>query len=532
MTEPDDKASECRADDGGGVGRATVVVSGLTLVSRFTGLVRDAVLAATLGLSVWADIFFLAFLVPNLFRRLFGEGALTSAFIPAYTRLYGLDARRAAGFAGSVLAWTAGVTAVIAAVGVVALLIAGSWVAASSRASEALRLAAWMLPYMPLVCLVAMLGGLLQARGVFAPAAAAPILLNAAMISAALLAGALSFGASGVAFALALSVLVAGVLQLLWMVVASSRRGLVARPSAASGPEVGSMAWRMLPMAGGLAVFQVNALLDHVIAFVLSPPDAGVTTVGWLPGGVAYPIETGSVAALQWSQRLYQFPLGVFGIAVATAAFPALARAASDPRAFGGVLRRGLGLSLWLTLPASVGLALVAEPLVALIYERGAFDGAATARVALLLLAYGSAVWAYSLTHVLTRACYALDRPTWPLRVMAATVPLNLVLNLTLIWPLGAVGLAWSTAAAAVVQALGLALVLRRRGGLGMAGTATRVVVASVVMGVVVWLLDQRLAEASALVRVAGAVGVGMAVYALASWPLGLMRLLASQRTG
>ncbi|WP_428387470.1 murein biosynthesis integral membrane protein MurJ [Mucisphaera sp.] len=508
----------------GGVGRATLVVSGLTLMSRLTGLVRDAVLAATLGLSVWADIFFLAFLVPNLFRRLFGEGALSSAFIPAYSRVRE-RAGEAKRFAGAVLMWTAGVTAVLVLVGWLVLWGLSVVFVGSERAQATLWLAGWMLPYMPLVCLVALLGGLLQVHGVFAPAAAVPMVLNAGLITAAVLAGG-SGEPSEVAFALSLGVLGAGVLQLAWVGLSVSRRGLLERGGAEDLGEVKAMAVRMLPMAVGLGVFQVNALMDHLIAFVLSPGSAEAAVISWLPGEPGYPIESGSVAALQWSQRLYQFPLGVFGIAVATAAFPLLAKVAGDRLRFAAALRQGLGLSLTLTLPASVGLMLVCEPLVGLIYERGAFGEQATERVAALLLAYGSAVWAYSMTHVLTRGCYALDRPSAPLRVMAWTVPLNLVLNLTLVWPLGAEGLAWSTAIAAMVQVWGLMWVLRERLDAGLLREAGLTVLATVVMGLCVWLVDRQLVAQGDAVRVVVAVVVGMGVYGLVAWPLGLLGLL------
>lgn len=518
--------------DNQSVGRATLTVSGLTLLSRFTGLARDAVLAAALGLSVWADIFFLAFLIPNLFRRLFGEGALTSAFIPAYTRIQQEKPAHAPRFAGSVLAWTLGITTAIAVMAVAGTLIALSLSEPDTRTSHTLTLTAWMLPYMPLVCLVAILGGLLQARGSFAPAAAAPVLLNLAMITAAIIASAQSDQPEAIAFALAFGVLIAGGLQLLWMITAATRRKLIEPPSADTTPDIRSMALRMLPMTAGLAVFQVNALLDHLIAFLLSPPTANLTTIAWLPQQPDYPIQTGSVAALQWAQRLYQFPLGVFGIAVATAAFPALARTASQPDLFRGVLRHGLSLALWLTLPASVGLALVADPLVALIYERGAFDPSDTARVAALLLAYGSAVWAYALTHVLTRACYALDHPNWPLRIMAATVPLNLILNLTLIWPLGAVGLAWSTALAAILQTVGLAFLLRRQDSFSILPTALRIILATAVMAAAVAFVDHQLSASPDVIRVIAAVTTGIGIYALVSWPLQLFGLLRTHRTG
>ncbi|MEQ9454468.1 MAG: murein biosynthesis integral membrane protein MurJ [Phycisphaeraceae bacterium] len=531
---PPSSAAASAKSAGDQVGGATLTVSGLTLVSRVTGLVRDAVLAATLGLSAWADIFFLAFLIPNLFRRLFGEGALTSAFIPAYTRIAAADPPRAPRFASAVLLITAliTITLMILVLVIIGLLLTSDDL--SQRATETLRLTAWMLPYMPLICLVALLGGLLQTAGRFAPAAVAPVLLNLCMIAAALYAASISDESRDIAYALAFAVLIAGILQLTWMIATASRRNLLTAERHGTAPDVRAMAWRMLPMTAGLAVFQINALFDSLIAFLLSPPAIDMTlqqitytTVSWLPGEPAYPIESGSVAAIQWAQRLYQFPLGVFGIAVATATFPALARAASHRADFQGVLRRGLALALFLTLPASIGLALVARPIVELIYQRGAFDADATARVAQLLTAYGVAVWAYSLTHVLTRACYALDRPSAPLKIMAWTVPLNLALNLTLIWPLGATGLAWSTAIASIAQVLGLLMLLRHHLDPRLLSDLTRTIFATVVMTATILAAGQLVSDAAHPgVHVLVAITVGMCSYALCAWPLGQLRLL------
>lgn len=227
-----------------------------------------------------------------------------------------------------------------------------------------------------------------------------------------------------------------------------------------------------LPMVVGLAVFQINALLDTLIAFGLSPSAEGQSTFKWWGRTIAYPIETGSVAALAWAQRLYQFPLGVFGIAVATAIYPALARAARSGEdgaatpsddGFIAILRKGLRLTVFIGLPATVGLVLVREPLVRVVYERAAFRADDAMRVSAILLGYATSVWAYSMAQVLTRAFYARGDTLTPVKTAAAMVGLNLCLNLTLIWPLGAAGLAWSTAITAALQAVVLLALLSRR---------------------------------------------------------------------
>ncbi|MFW6060150.1 MAG: murein biosynthesis integral membrane protein MurJ [Phycisphaeraceae bacterium] len=447
-------------------------VSALTLVSRLTGLARDAALAAAFGLGVVADAFFIGFLVPNLFRRLFGEGALASAFIPHYTELLRRDPQLARRFASLCLVLLAVVLAGITIVGEVLLaaLLAGEW---ASSTSLAIRLTMVMLPYMPLVCAVALIGGVLQVHGRFGAPAAAPILLNAAMIAAALLA---AFGPAPteemreVAMWVAVAVVIAGVLQLVWQLAALRGTGGLTLRFAGAGPTLRSMLLMMGPMVAGLAVFQINALMDSLIAFFLSPRD-GAAQLRVLGFVWDYPVRSGSVAALQWAQRLYQFPLGVFGIAVATAIFPALSHAAptvgdrglSGEGEFARILRQGLRLTMFIALPASVGLILVRLPLATVIYQRGAFTGEDAQRVAWILTGYAASVWAYSMMHVLTRAFYAVKDATTPLRVSVCMVVANLALNLVLIWPLGAAGLAWSTAITGAAQAIVLAVLVGRR---------------------------------------------------------------------
>ena len=239
-------------------------------------------------------------------------------------------------------------------------------------------------------------------------------------------------------------------------------------PTAAPAPvSLAATRRAMLPMILGLGVFQVNTLLDGLLAFSLSAPAADPDAVLRLLGLEAlHPIRTGGVTTLTLAQRLYQFPLGVFGIAIATAIFPRLSAAAADPAAFARTLRRGLWLSLAIGLPASAGLLATRLPLARVVFERGAFDAGDAAAVARVLAGYAVAVWAYMLMHLWTRAFYAKDDATTPLRVAVAAVFLNVALNLTLVWPLGAAGMAWATAASAVAQTAALAWILRRRGWL------------------------------------------------------------------
>ena len=214
-------------------------------------------------------------------------------------------------------------------------------------------------------------------------------------------------------------------------------------------------------MAIGLGVLQFNTLLDGIIA---SWPTLVGPTVPFLD--VAYPLKEGSMSALAFASRLYEFPLGVFGIALATAIFPQLSRERDDLETFNSTLKRGIRLSFFIGLPATIGLLMVHRPLVAVILQGDAFTPADTARTGFILFGYASALWAYCVTHVLVRAFYARGEAMTAVKVAVGLVLLNLTLNLILIWtPLEVAGLAWSTAICAVVQVLILSQILSRRTG-------------------------------------------------------------------
>lgn len=464
----------------------------LTLVSRFTGLVRDAALSRTFGAGPLMDAFAFAFMIPNLFRRLFGEGALSAAFLPAYSKLDRSDALTARRLASLMLSMMVVVLGGLTLVGEVVLVVLS---ARSGHENVAIWLAMIMLPYMPLVCMVAILGAMLQVHGKFGPTASSPIVLNVCLVAAALGFGwiaprmGMEGGRSSVVHVgvVAGSVLVAGVLQVGWSLWALRGRGwwvgsrkerMLARPA------LGGVLRQAMPMFLGLGVLQLNTFLDGLIA---SYP----TAVGPTIFGVPFPLESGAMASLGFAQRLYEFPLGVFGIAVATAIFPLLAKQANDEAKFLETLRRGLRLVVFIGLPASVGLILVREPLTAVILQGGDFTPEDTRRVSFVLLGYAPAIWAYSMTHVLTRAFYARGDAMTPVKIAVGMVALNLVGNVTLIWtPLREAGLAWSTAGCAMVQTVILAMMLRRRvGGLvdgAVRGSWLRTMAATAVMVVLV----------------------------------------------
>lgn len=431
--------------------RSARVVSFLTLVSRITGFARDIVFGYFFGATALASAFTVALAVPNLFRRLFGEGALSAALIPVLSRrLHESDRAGAARLAGRVFAWLllslAGL--VVAAELIVLVLRAVPWEA--ERAGLMLALTGLLLPYAVLICLTAVMGGVLNVLGRFAAPAAAPILQNLVMLSA-------MFGAAWIIphaevrqiWILAWAVLVAGALQL--GMLAGTLRAAGLRPEwrlARDDEGVGEVAAAMLPMMVGLAAIQINTLGDTIVALACVPHD-------------------GAPAVLYYAQRLYLFPLGVFGLALATAVFPTLSAhaATGDRAALKGAVVKSLRVSFYVGIAATLGLIVTARPLVRAFFERGEFTADDTTRVTGALVAYAVGVWAYGLNHILVRGFYAMGDRRTPMRAALAMVGINLGLNLTLVWRWEEAGLGAATAIAGIIQFFWLGRGLSRRLG-------------------------------------------------------------------
>lgn len=403
------------------------------------------------------DAFAIAFQLPNLFRRLFGEGALSASFTPVYAKLEQDNPQKSKLFASVTIALLMIVLAALTLVGEAVVL---SLPSRDANQQLSFQLMATMLPYMPLICVVALIGSILNVHGKFAVAAASPMILNAAIIVASI---GVSYMHGGLEHSnhiqiVAWSVVVAGLLQVAWM--GWSMRGYGIRLSLqwhACRDSLGTMLTTMLPMMLGLGVFQINTFIDSVIA---SYP----TLVGPTIFGMQFPLMEGSNAAMNFATRLYEFPLGVFGIAIATAIFPTLARQASNPTLFAHTLRRGIRLALFIGLPASAGLIVVRTQLTTVVFQGGKFTADDTIRVATILLGFAPAVAAFSVMQTITRAFYALGDTSTPTRISIWMVCLNFVLNCTLIWtPLNTSGLAWSTTICAFIQAAILIYLLHGR---------------------------------------------------------------------
>lgn len=462
-----------------------------TLASRVLGMLRDAATAALFGLSAGGvmDAFVLAFRIPNLFRRLFGEGVLASSYLPVLSATLERDPKDAWRLASVVFLRLAVMLLVLVAVGEAVLAGIGALAGDSSEIRMFVSLAAVMLPYTFLICLTAQVAATLHALGHFALPALVPTILNICWLAAVLVvAPLLSSDKTAQAQILAVAVVVAGVLQLTVQIPALRRLGFrfdYAPKVVRSGLEQVMRA--MGPMVLGLMVTQVNTLMDSLIAWLLAAPAAANATIAWL-GDVPYPMQQGAVAALYYGERLYQFPLGILGIAVATAIFPLLSRHAArqDFRSLGEDLTLGLRLVLFLGIPAGVGLILLSEPLAKLLYERREFTSADTLRTARVIACYAVGVWAYCALPVLVRGFYAMGDRLSPVRVGVTVVGINFCLNLILVWPLAESGLAVATTLGATLQVILLAVIFSRQimqlAWRAVAATILRTIVATLLM--------------------------------------------------
>lgn len=429
------------------------IIAFLTLLSRFAGLIRESIAFKVFGTSGIWSAFNVAFQVPNVFRRLFGEGALTAAFIPEYSNLLKQDKAKADALARLTMSALLSFSTIIVLAGEAIAWIVLSRLAPDAAGRDTIIFTMVMLPYMPLICATAILGGMLQMHGKFAAPAAAPILLNGFMIAASTIwAWTLKSPLETSAMAVALSVTISGIVQLAWCLWALRGQVSWKRQTADVRENFRAMMRRFLPVTISSGTMQLSVLADSLIAGYV------VTFGKHLPWGTPFPIDESGNAVLNYASRLYQFPLGVFGVAVATAVFPALTRAWADEstraKNFAETIRHGTRLSLFIGIPATVGLIVVGHNLCSVVFSSEVGKADEVARVARTLMGFSVAVWAYSLTHVFNKAFYAAGDTKLPMRVSLITIACNFALNLVLIWPLAEAGLAWATMITATGQCI------------------------------------------------------------------------------
>ena len=456
------------------------LVSTATLLSRILGLVRDQLFALLFGATNVADAYVIAFRIPNLLRDLFAEGALSAAFIPTFTHaLHHRSREEAFRLANRLMTTLAVLLVVLVLAGEVfapqlVALIAPGFDAIPGKSELTVSLTRVMLWFLPLVSFAAVMMGMLNALDRFFIPAFAPACFNLVAIVVGIGLWFAGFSPVTAAYGWAIGTLLGGAAQAVVQLPPLRRESWRFAPELDAGfrdPAMRRIATLMGPATAGLAATQVNIFVNSIFASQ----------------------QAGAASWLQYAFRLMQLPLGLFGVAVGTIATAALARraAANDHAGMRETTRQSLRLVAFLTIPASFGLAVLAQPIIRLIYERGEFGATDTVATAAALLFYVIGLFAYSSVKVLAPAFYSLGRATVPLLASVSAVLANLVLNVALYPVLGYRGLALGTAVAATVNFLVLAGAFQRGvGGLGERGlwvAVAKVTAASAGMALAAW---------------------------------------------
>ena len=503
------------------------VVAGVTLLSRIFGFFRDWGITS-LGATRYNDAFSLAFKIPNLFRRLFGEGALASAFVPVFTEVHEKDgSEKARKLLANALA--------ILAVFLAALLVLGelgfffySLLPGPKDRNLLMLLAMIMYPYMFTVCLLALCSAALNARGHFALPAAAPIIFNIfGIVAAWWLTPILRDNLQGQLVIVAFSVVIAGVVQLAVILWLLRKSGLYLRPRLRPvEPGIKPVIKLVTPMLLGLGFLQFSEFFQDLIAWNLTVTKeaSSLHILGWV---IPCPLREGVIVRVSAARAFYQFPMGVLAISLGVAVFPLLSRYASrgDIPNLRDSLNRALRLAIMEGMATGVGLFILAEPIM-MIYARRKFTVADAMQAALVLKMYVLGMWAYCSYQILARAFYACKDTKTPLKISCILAVVNLILLLALVWvpdigP-GAFGLSTTLTFAANVTIL--IYLLRKRlgpfGGRKIALSLARTIAACAVMAAVVYLLRWYLKDTSYWLILAVCVPAGAAVFILVAWLL------------
>lgn len=426
--------------------KAVTTVGGSTLFSRILGLVRDILTAVFLGATPVADAFFVAYKLPNLFRRITGEGAFSFAFVPMFSRMLD-DKDHAKHFAEEaqavMLAFLLPFTILVMIFMPYILHVVAPGIANDpARAGYAAEFGLITFPFILLVSLTALLGGVMNSLNKFAAFALAPVVMNVVMITFLILS---NFCFPSAAHAMSWGVLTSGVIQLAWMMWHCHRSGFflkLRRPRLT--PEIKKMFNLMGPGIVGAIAAQINMFSDMFLSSML---------------------PLGSISYLYYAGRLHEFPLGVIGVAIGTALLPMLSKAIkANDGSEKELLANAFEISLILALPAAIGLMILAEPIITAIFERGLFTHTDTIKSATALMAYSFGIPAFILARTFSTSFYAREDTKTPVKIAISCAVINIGLSIFLIFPFKHVGISMATAASSCVNASWLWYDLRKRG--------------------------------------------------------------------
>ena len=461
------------------VAKAAGIVGISTMASRIFGFIRDMVVAAFFGAGLATDAFFVAFRIPNLLRRLIGEGSLTVSFVPVFTDYLNKKSKdEALELANIAFTLLSIILVVVSLLGVlfsplIVALIAPGFIKTPEQFALAVFLNRLMFPYIFFMSLVALCMGILNSFRHFAAPALSPIILNISMIIAALTLR--NFFAEPVT-ALAVGVMIGGILQLAMQWPFLVKYGLKIKfKFKLRHPGIKQIAVLMLPAAFGAAIYQINVFVGTVLASLL---------------------PKGSVSYLYFADRIMELPLGVFAFAIGTATLPSLSEHASKGNIdeLKSTISFSLRLMLFLTIPAMVALMALNLPIISVLFQRGAFDVNAAILTAQALFCYALGLWAFATIRVIVAAFYSLQDSKWPMKAAIITLIVNIVASIALMFPLKHNGLALANSLASMVNVIVLSIVLKKKIGAFLDRSfyisTVKIIISSLVMWGSILLVD------------------------------------------
>jgi putative peptidoglycan lipid II flippase len=457
--------------------RSTATIGSYTLISRVLGFIRDITIASSIGASYLSDAFFVAFRLPNYLRRLFAEGAFNAAFVPQFEGILAHEGKdKARHFSSEVMSFLVFILLIVTGIFIILMpwLMIGfapGFMDDPKKFDLTVVLTRITMPYIIFISLVSLLGGILNTGGKFAAVAATPIIMNLCLI---IIPYFISDYTPTYAHALAIAVMISGIMQWLWLVRFCKRQGMLPRLTRPRlTPQVKKLLKMIAPAALGAGVVQLNLVIDTIIAT-------------WFGSGVSY---------IYYADRISELPLAVIGIAVGTALLPMLSRQIREGKREESFKsqNRAIELALFLSLPAAAALLTIAEPIISVMYERGEFSPADTIATFHTLMAFAVGLPAFILVKILAPSFYANHDTKTPFKIAAICILVNFTFNIILMFPLQYVGMALATSIASWVNVILMARTLKVRGWMVIEKTLlnhiAKMLVSCLAMTLVLWLL-------------------------------------------